>query len=255
MPLPHVLISNDDGYDAPGLRALHAALSGMARVSVVAPARGVSSAGHGVTDRRPIDVERCDVEPFGMIHIVDGLPADCARLGVLELLDERPDWVVSGINRGGNLGVDVFYSGTVAVAREAAFLGIPAVAVSQYVRAGLTEIDWPRATEWTRDVLQRILAGPTASRPPVWNVNLPSLPSAEESLGIVNAPMALTPLHVRYRVVEESSDARRRTYEFAGQYGDRPVPPGSDVDLAFRGHIIVTPLLLDLTDRGASEVS
>jgi 5'-nucleotidase len=224
-------------------------LSGLARISVVAPARGVSSAGHGVTDKRPIEVECRHVEPFGEIHIVDALPADCARLGLIELLDERPDWVVAGVNRGGNLGVDVFYSGTVAVAREAAFLGIPAVAVSQYVRAGLTEIDWSRAAEWTRDVLRRILAGSATSRPPIWNVNLPSLAPTEDSRGVVVAPMALTPLDVQYRVASESRDERRRTYEFAGKYADRLTPEGTDVALAFGGHVTLTPLALDLTDR------
>ena len=85
-PPRRVLISNDDGFDAPGLAALYAALSGLADVSVVAPARGVSSAGHGITDRRPIRVDRRDVEPFGTIHVVDALPADCARLALAELL-------------------------------------------------------------------------------------------------------------------------------------------------------------------------
>ncbi len=245
--LPHVLISNDDGFDAPGLQALYRALSGLARVSVVAPAKGVSSAGHGVTDRRPIRVERRDVQPFGVIHVVDALPADCVRLALTELLDPRPDWVVAGINRGGNLGVDVFYSGTVAVAREAAFLGLPAVAVSQYLRAGVTEIDWPRATEWTRSVLERIFAAPADRRPPIWNVNLPSLPPSEQPRGIITAPMALTPLQIRYQRQEEDAGRGGMTYQFAGQYSERPAPPGTDVSHAFGGHITLTPLSLDLT--------
>jgi len=214
----HVLIANDDGYDASGLTALHAALSGLARVSVVAPARGVSSAGHGVTDRRPICVQRRHVEPFGTIHIVDALPADCVRLALTELLEHRPDWVVAGINRGGNLGVDVFYSGTVAVAREAAFLGVPAVSVSQYLRAGIDGPDWSRATDWTRSVLKRLFATPPDARPPIWNVNLPSLLPSEEPGGLVVAPMALTPLQIRYRQEGGDPAADGEHYAFAGQY-------------------------------------
>ena len=253
-PPRRVLISNDDGFDAPGLAALHAALSGLADVSVVAPARGVSSAGHGVTDRRPIRVERRDVEPFGTIHVVDALPADCVRLALIELLDHRPDWVVSGINRGGNLGVDVFYSGTVAVAREAAFLGVPAVAVSQYLRAGLDEPDWERATEWTHSVLERLFAEPADGRPPIWNVNLPSLERSEEPRERVIAPMALTPLEIRFERPKDDADPgpKGELYQFAGQYGQRPAPPGTDVHYAFNGHVTLTPLSLDLTCGGAT---
>ncbi len=254
--LPHVLVSNDDGFDAPGLAALHRALSGLARISVVAPAVGVSSAGHGVTDRRPILVERRDVTPFGSIHVVHALPADCVRLALVELLPDRPDWVVAGINRGGNLGVDVFYSGTVAAAREAAFLGVPAVAVSQYVRAGVTEPDWARASEWARRALQRILTAPAQIRPPVWNVNLPSLPETEEPRGLTCPPMALTPLQMRYDVLEgRPPGAEGKTYQFAGRYSDRPAPPGTDVAQAFAGYITLTPLGLDLTCPGTDDVA
>jgi 5'-nucleotidase len=255
--LPHVLISNDDGYDAPGLAALYGALSGLAEVSVVAPAKGVSSAGHGVTDRRPIYVERSDVEPYGPIHIVHALPADCVRLALTERLDHRPDWVISGINRGGNLGVDVYYSGTVAAAREAAFLGVPAVAISQYFRVSAeAPPEWSRAAEWTRIVLERIFAAPSDKQPPVWNVNLPHLGPTEQPHGMTIAPLAQTPLRIRYQRVEHTADlaneAKRSgdTYQFSGQYSERPAPAGSDVDVTFKGHITLTPLALDLTYQG-----
>ena len=206
-------------------------------------------AGHGVTDRRAIRVERREVEPYVAIHVVDALPADCVRLALTELLDHRPDWVVSGINRGGNLGVDVFYSGTVAVAREAAFMGIPAVAVSQYVRAGIDEPDWDRATAWTRPVLEHLFAEPPDERPPIWNVNLPSLERSAEPRGRVVAPMALTPLQVRYgRPTDDAgTDVEAESYQFAGQYSERPAPAGTDVHYAFNGHVTLTPLSLDLT--------
>jgi 5'-nucleotidase len=249
-PIPHVLISNDDGFDAPGLAALHEALSGIAEISVVAPAHGVSSAGHGVTDRQPIDVERREVGPFGAIHIVHALPADCVRLGVTELLKHRPDWVMSGINRGGNLGVDVFYSGTVAAAREAAFLGIPAVAISQYIRTPGAEPDWPRASEWTRAAIERILAASDRNRPPVWNVNLPSLEPSEQPGEMTVAPLALTPLQMRFERAAGQTDSQTATYQFAGRYSQRPAPPGTDVHATFTGHVTLTPLSLDLTVFG-----
>lgn len=248
MGLPHVLISNDDGFDAPGIRALYIALQGLAEVSVVAPARGVSSAGHGVTDRKPIHVERRSVEPFGEIHIVDALPADCARLALIELLDRTPDWVVSGINRGGNLGVDVYYSGTVAVAREAAYLGVPSVAISQYIRKRGQDPNWDRAAEWVRPVLERIFAAPREGSPPIWNMNLPSHDTGEAPKGLTLAPLALAPLQIRYEVVEEESSAVTTAYQFAGRYSERPVPPDTDVAYCFDGHITLTPLSMDLTD-------
>jgi 5'-nucleotidase len=248
LSLPHVLLTNDDGFDAPGLAAMYAALEGLARLSAVAPAGPASSAGHSVTDRGTIRVERRRVEPFGPICAVHGTPADCVRLGLIELLDRRPDWVIAGINRGGNLGVDVFYSGTVAAAREAAILGIPAVAVSQYVRGG--EPDWPRAVAWTRTILQRLFEGPPDRRPPIWNVNLPALSPTEEPLDTIMAPLALTPVDVRYRHVPQSdAEGGDGTYEFIGEYSRRPAPPNTDVALVFDGHIVMTPLSLDLTCR------
>jgi 5'-nucleotidase len=214
---------------------------------------GVSSAGHGVTDKRPIQVERRDVEPFGSIHVVHGLPADCVRLGVVELLDDRPDWIVSGINRGGNLGVDVFYSGTVAAAREGAYLGVPGIAVSQYLKPNW-EPDWSRAEQWTRSVLERIFAVPRDNRPPLWNVNLPSLDADEEPRETVVAPMALTPLQMCFERVEGNAAHGKTAYQFSGQYSQRPAPAGSDVAFAFDGHITLTPLSLDLTQANALDI-
>ncbi len=252
--LPHVLISNDDGYDAPGLAALYRALSGLARVSVVAPARGVSSAGHGVSDKRRIHVRQEEVEPFGRIHIVDALPADCARLGLTELVESEPDWVISGINRGGNLGVDVFYSGTVAVAREGAFLGVPGVAISQYIRRRGADPDWDRAGRWVRSLLQRIFAAPPEARPAIWNINLPWLEHDGEPRGIQAAPMALTPLHVAYKWTTSDQEGAR-DYQFAGQYSDREAPEGTDVYYAFNDYIAITPLALDLTWHPVEEIA
>jgi 5'-nucleotidase len=244
------LLTNDDGFDAPGLAAMYAALQGLAKVSVIAPAKPASSAGHGVTDRGTIRVEHRHVEPLGPVHIVHGTPADCVRLGFMELLGHPPDWVAAGINRGGNMGVDVFYSGTVAAAREAAILGAPAVAVSQYIAKGL-EVDWTRAEQWARTVLANLFAGPPEERPPIWNVNLPALPPGQEPRGTVVVPMALTPLQICYERREpEGIPAGATVYEFMGQYSQRPAPAGTDVaSVLVQGCIAMTPLGLDLTYR------
>lgn len=242
----HVLLTNDDGFDAPGLAAMYAALEGLARVDVIAPARPASSGGHAVTDHGCVQVERRRVEPFGPIHIVHGTPADCVRLGLVELMNPLPDWVIAGINRGGNLGVDVYYSGTVAAAREAAILGVPAIAVSQFVRRDVT-LDWPRATEWTRRVLERLFELPINERPPIWNVNLPALTANKQPLSTRVAPTAVAPLQVCYAKKTESKADGCATYEFAGEYGRRPAPPGTDVALTFEGHITISPLALDTT--------
>jgi 5'-nucleotidase len=177
-----VLLTNDDGIDAAGLAALQAACRGTAcRPLVVAPKEPHSGCGHRVTTDRPLVLEQVGVDRY---H-VDGTPADCVRLALTTLvrppagLDslggaaDRPrvDWVLSGINAGGNLGVDVHHSGTVAAAREAALHGVPALAASHYHRRE-EPIDWERAAVWMREVLAEVLPLPLAAGE-FWNVNLP----------------------------------------------------------------------------------
>ena len=118
------LITNDDGFDAPGLAALYTALKELGDVDVVAPAVCHSAKGHAVNTRDGIQVERRSVEPFGEMYIAHSSPADCVRLGLRGLGLKSPDFVVAGINPGANLGVDLYYSGTVAAAREAAIMGV-----------------------------------------------------------------------------------------------------------------------------------
>src|SRR5262245_38934404 len=125
-----LLLTNDDGIDAPGIEALHQAVEGLGRCLVVAPDSARSGAGHSVTTKEPILVRRIR-EGW---HALAGTPADCTRVALTQLAT-RTDWVLAGINRGGNLGADTYISGTVAAAREAAFLGRPSMAISQYVRS------------------------------------------------------------------------------------------------------------------------
>src|SRR5687767_497706 len=130
-PPPLILITNDDGVHAPGIHALAAALAKLGDVHVVAPDREVSACGQSLTLKHPLRAEQIETNVWS----VDGTPADCVNLALVKLLPRRPELVVSGINRGANLGEDIFYSGTVGGAREGTFFGVPSIAVSLAVRA------------------------------------------------------------------------------------------------------------------------
>ena len=139
------LLTNDDGIDAPGIAALAAAVEGLGERRVFAPMSVQSGCSHRLTTETPIRLDRRAEK-----HVaVDGTPGDCVRLALHE--PEPVDWILSGINEGGNLGVDVFYSGTVAAVREAAFLGKPGIALSHYIKRTLP-VDWPRVSRWCRQV-------------------------------------------------------------------------------------------------------
>src|SRR5882672_6169624 len=142
-----ILLSNDDGIDAPGLQALLSAARPLGELVVVAPAGPQSGVSHTVTWEAGVQIEPRGHNRFA----VHGTPADCTRLGLLRLVPDA-NWVLSGINHGANLGADVYYSGTVAAVREAILHGWPGIAFSQYRRAGLDHT-WPRATRWTSRVL------------------------------------------------------------------------------------------------------
>ncbi|MCK4602916.1 MAG: 5'/3'-nucleotidase SurE, partial [Phycisphaerae bacterium] len=153
-----ILLSNDDGILAPGLAALHEAVADVGEISIVAPDTSQSAAGHGITFRHPLTVRRMRIGGAGGLAgiSVDGRPADCVRLAIRNLLPERPDLVLSGINAGANIGVNVFYSGTVAAAAEAAMFNIPAVALSAEMARG--QVDFERAGRLCRWVLEKLLA-------------------------------------------------------------------------------------------------
>lgn len=228
------LLTNDDGIDAPGLAALqsalHSAAGGEVESTVVAPHEHVSGCGHQTTTHRPLRVLR----PAPGRFAVDGSPADCVRLGLLHLAAPT-DWVLSGVNDGGNLGVDVFMSGTVAGAREAVLFGHKAAAFSHYRRRGCA-IDWTWATKQTERVLRMLLS---MSLPPgsFWNVNLPAATAAEPDPDVVFCPLERSPLHVCYEQVDDC-------YHFRGAYHERKRSAGNDVDLCFSGRITITQVAL-----------
>src|SRR5271167_3913960 len=160
-----LLLTNDDGIDAPGLAALAEAAAPLGKLSWIAPHTHLSGCGHRVTTDGPIRIMPREAGRWA----IDGTPADCVRVGLARL---APDvaWVLSGLNHGGNLGADVYHSGTVAAVREAALHGRPGIAVSHYRKRGL-DIDWQRARLWMKLILTDLLAEPWTPGT-FWNVNL-----------------------------------------------------------------------------------
>ncbi len=225
---PCWVLTNDDGVEAPGLRALAEAVGIVgARFRVVAPAGAWSGKGHGVTTHEPIGVARV-AEGW---TAVAGSPADSVRLALASLATGA-SWVLAGINAGGNLGADVHYSGTVAAAREAALNGRSAIALSHYLARG-RPVDWSRAARWAAEVLARLTAEPT---PPgtFWNVNLPH--PADDLVAtpeLVVCPLDPSPLPLAYREVAGG-------LEYCGNYQTRPRVAGADVERCFGGAITAT---------------
>lgn len=236
----HILVTNDDGIHAPGLRVLVGELTRLGRVTVVAPDRERSGAGHAITVQNPLRVTPVEWEGGVVAHAVDGTPADCIKLGLDALVEGECDAVVSGINRGPNLGTDVIYSGTVSGAREGYLHGLPAIAASLDSLTNREEAYLP-AARLTRLLLAELLgSGP---RPvPLLNVNIP----AGEIRGV-----RITRLGVRkYRnVFHRREDPRGRVYYWlAGEAVDLDQGPDTDARALREGYASVTPLRLDLTD-------
>ena len=220
-----ILLTNDDGIDAPGLAALAKAARCLGdRVVVVAPAEQHSGCGHRVTTDRPLVVDEMTHGRFR----VHGTPADCVRLGLAELVPDAT-LVISGINAGGNLGADIHLSGTVAAAREAAFHGRPAVAASHY-HSRANPIDWERAAEWLEGVLLGLGDRLTDVPGGFWNVNLPDLPAASIPPAIVECPVDPSPLALGYRLAEGG-------WHYDSSYHERPRVAGGDVAVCFSGGI------------------
>lgn len=229
-----VLVTNDDGIEADGLGALRRAVSLLlpeAEIYTVAPAGPMSEVGHRVTTREPIPVLRAGEREWAL----GGTPADCVRAALFALLPKRVDWVFSGINHGGNLGQDIFISGTLAAAREAAYHGIRAAGFSQY-RRQLATTDWDRAARWTRRALETVLQ----SKPrdgEYWNVNLPDLAAGAPEPDMVETRPERGALPVCF-------EHENGCLTYAGIYSQRPASPGTDVEACFGGRVSMSRLLI-----------
>ncbi len=245
------LLTNDDGIDAPGLAALAELMADLPHW-IVAPRHPHSGCGHQVTTQRPLSLE-----VFGSRrYAVHGTPADCTRLAIAQLCPEAPHWVLSGINPGGNLGVDVYTSGTVAAVREAAYQGIPGIALSQYLQ-GRQPLNWTITQAWAGKVMAHLLKHPPEPGH-FWNVNLPwpGPDATVEALpDLVFCKPSRDPLPLVYqrqgsegglahRSDDGSDDGLDSLTEFVyvGRYGDRPAAPGTDVAVCFSGAIAITHL-------------
>jgi 5'-nucleotidase len=224
-----LLLTNDDGIDAPGLGALLTAARSLGEPVVVAPTIAHSGCSHRVTTDGPIRVER---RPAGLA--VEGTPADCVRIALHDIVPDAA-WVLSGINAGGNLGADVWHSGTVAAVREAVLHGWPGVAVSHYKKKGMA-FDWERAAGWTLLVLRELLALPREEGV-FWNVNLPHVEVGAPDPEVIYCPLDPAPLPLTFR---RDGDL----WHYVGDYHSRRRAPGADVDVCFRGRIAVTRLRL-----------
>jgi 5'-nucleotidase len=230
---PLLLLTNDDGVHAPGLRALAEALQALAEVRVVAPDREVSACSQALTLKHPL---RADEIATG-VHAVDGTPADCVNLALVKLLPRRPDLVISGINRGANLGDDVFYSGTVGGAREGVFFGLPALAVSLAARA---EHDFGPAAELVAALVPRVLERGLPPRT-LLNVNVP--PGTPRGLRVT-----VQGRRDHVGTILEGLDPRRRTYYWIEQGRDEwERDELSDIQAVREGYASVTPLQTDTT--------
>lgn len=248
-----ILLTNDDGITAPGIVALYDALQGLGDIFVIAPASVQSAAGHGITYREPLMTQEVTVNERMKGISVDGRPADCTKLALRALWQERfgegtmPDLTISGMNMGANVGINIIYSGTVAAAVESAFLGVPAIAVSLHLGEDPSKVCYPRAAEIARSAINRVVAYPL-DRHTVVNINVPRTES-------VDAPMP------RIRVMEMNSapgtDRYMRRESPFGQVYYWTVGNSmrfthtaleSDVQALRDGNVTITPLSYAMTD-------
>lgn len=232
-----ILISNDDGYLAPGINALADALAAIADIIVVAPEGNRSGASNSLSLDRPLSVQQA----ANGFYFVNGTPTDCVHVALTGLLGERPDLVVSGINNGPNMGDDTLYSGTVAAATEGYLFGIPAIAFSQGAY-GWAHID--DAARVARDIVQRHFD--TLPQPYLLNVNIPNRPYAEMG------PLKATRLGRRHQAepVIRSQDPRGREIFWIGPPGAcKDAGEGTDFHAVALGQVSMTPLQIDLTHR------
>ncbi|MCY3730212.1 MAG: 5'/3'-nucleotidase SurE [Rhodospirillaceae bacterium] len=235
-----ILLSNDDGYQARGLRLLAGALANLADITVVAPDRNRSGASNSLTLDAPLRVQRVESN----VYFVNGTPTDCVHVAITGLLDDEPDMVISGINDGADLGDDVLYSGTVAAAMEGRFLGLPAVAVSLVTGRGR---HFDTAVAIVERLVRQIREDPLPSET-ILNINVPD--RRTDALRGVE----VTRLGFRHRSepVVRARDPKNRPVYWIGPAGEgQDAGPGTDFHAIADDCVSVTPIKVDLTDHGA----
>jgi 5'-nucleotidase len=237
-----ILISNDDGYLAPGLAALVQAVQGLGQIEVIAPEQNASGTSNALTLNRPLQVFSAGAGLPG-VRFVNGTPSDCVHVALTGLLGYRPDLVLSGINQGANMGDDTLYSGTVAAAMEGYLFGVPAIAFSQ-TEKGWAHVD--AAGRVVRSLVQQLLAQGLPADPFLLNVNIPNRPDADA------LPRRVTRLgrrHASEPVIRQTNPRGEPIY-WIGPAGDaREAGDGTDFHATANGSVSITPLQVDLTDH------
>lgn len=244
-----ILLSNDDGVHAPGLKILYEELKKIGKVKVVAPLEEKSTTGHSLTLHKPLRLIEMEKDFYG----VNGSPADCVYLGIKQVLKKMPDIVVSGINRGANLGQDVYYSGTVSAAREGCILGIPSYAVSLNVdfknRKHESQLHYASAAKMAvkviKDFQERGFPKYT-----LMNINVPDLP-LKRIKGIKPARQGFR--HYSSAVLSRVDHRGKDYYWVGGQYLGFAPEPDTDCVVVDQGYASITPLKLDVTDMAYLE--
>lgn len=235
-----ILISNDDGYQAPGIIALYEALKEIAQVEVVAPEQNNSAKSNALTLHSPIYIRTAS----NGFRYVTGTPADCVHIALTGLLGYIPDLVVSGINNGANMGDDTIYSGTVGAAMEGYLMGVPAIAFSQVER------DWVRirdAAAYAKHLVSNLMSSHQASSSPwLLNVNIPNLPVAQLGLPKV---CRLGRRHPAQRVITQESPRGETMYWIGSAGAARDEAHDTDFYATSQGHVSITPLQVDLTEH------
>src|SRR5687768_10040289 len=234
-----ILLSNDDGYQAPGIIALYEAIKDLGDVEVVAPEHNNSAKSNALTLHSPLYVHQAG----NGFRYVNGTPADCVHVALTGLLGYRPDLVVSGINNGANMGDDTIYSGTVGAAMEGYRFGIPAIAFSQ-TQKGWSHLD--DAARMARELVQRMLAKAAADKPWLLNVNIPNLPYADLK------PFKVCRLgrrHAAEKVISQTTPHGETMYWIGGAGPAKDDADGTDFHATTQGHVSITPLKVDLTDH------
>jgi 5'-nucleotidase len=235
-----ILISNDDGYQAPGIVALYEALKDVAEVEVIAPEQNNSAKSNALTLHSPLYVTRAS----NGFRYVNGTPADCVHIALSGLLDYKPDLVVSGINNGANMGDDTIYSGTVGAAMEGFLFGVPAIAFSQVER------DWVELESAARKARDLVLTMQQmhliTSTPWLLNVNIPNLPYAD--IGSMKL-CRLGRRHAAEPVIQQLSPRGETMYWIGAAGPVKDEADGTDFHATAQGHMSMTPLKVDLTDH------
>jgi 5'-nucleotidase len=238
-----ILLTNDDGIYAPGLTAIYRELQSLGEVKVVAPESEQSAVGHAISLTTPLRVKEAALEGGGQGWAVSGTPADCVKIALAELLPEAPDLVVSGINLGPNVGINVLYSGTVSAATEASILGVKGVALS--LNSYDPAADFATAAFLARQVLDRVMAWQPWSKNGVClNVNLPALPR-DQVRGLRMTRQDTAPLVEHF---ERRVDPRKHVYYWLAEINERrELDPETDYGALAAGYISITPIHHDLT--------